>query len=43
MSLANETKKVALDKLQQSLNNQVINKELYDEKLNEVKAEFEKS
>ncbi|MFA5471170.1 MAG: ATP-binding cassette domain-containing protein [Acholeplasmataceae bacterium] len=43
MSLANETKKVALDKLQQSLNNQVINKELYDEKLNEVKAEFEKA
>ncbi len=43
MSNAKETKRAALEKLQQSLNNQVINKELHDEKLTEVRAEYEKS
>lgn len=43
MNQANETKRNALDKLQESLNSQVITKELYDEKLNEVKADFEKA
>ncbi len=43
MRNANETKKVALDKLQESLNSQVITKELYDEKINEIATEFEKA
>jgi len=39
---ANDTKKLELEKLQKSLDNQVINKELYTEKLNEINANFEK-
>jgi oligopeptide transport system ATP-binding protein len=39
---ASDTKKLELEKLQKSLDNQVINKELYTEKLNEINANFQK-
>ncbi|AUD63561.1 hypothetical protein BK010_08645 [Tenericutes bacterium MO-XQ] len=39
---AKDTKAIELEKLQKSLNNQVINKELYTEKLNEINAQFQK-
>lgn len=42
LSKATEAKLIELEKLEKSLANQVINKELHDAKLNEINTQFEK-